>query len=470
MSTAIDEVLRATGGKLLSRGEDDFSGFIIDSRKASEKASGGDLFFPLPGENTDGHRYIAKALQNGAVGALMEESWADFVRNEPIPPGKTLILVENIMQAMHQLALFNRQKHPIPLIAVTGSNGKTTTKDLIASVLAVKYNVLKTEANYNNHLGLPLMLLSLNQDHEVAVLEMGMSGLGEIAFLASLALPSLGVITNIGEAHLASLGSRDNIAQAKNELLVSMGAGGKAFLNRDDPYLRKMGADFPGQAYYFGDDQEADLRLLDYSTSSGGGSRFAVYEAQAGDLWEFLLPLPGRHNINNALAAIALGLHFGLNYEEIKTGLDGAEITGMRMEIRQAEGGFQVVNDAYNASPTSMKAALETLVDLAGEKKMIAVLGDMLELGDLTEEGHLEVGRYLAALAPEHLVTVGESAALIAQGAAEAGFPEEKIFKAESSREALEHLCSLELQDSCILLKGSRKMRLEQLSEELLRL
>jgi len=300
------------------------------------------------------------------------------------------------------------------------------------------------------------------------VLEMGMSGLGEIALLASLALPSIGVITNIGEAHIALLGSRDNIARAKNELLVSMGTNGRAFLNGDDPYLQKMGESFPGASFYYGFDETADLRAVSYH-SSENGLEFSV-RAAGDQTQEFWLPYFGKHNVYNALAAIAVGLHLGVEYEDIRRGLAEAKFSAMRMEIKESGRGVRIINDAYNASPFSMKAALQALMDQAGGKKTMAVLGDMLELGEFARDSHLDVGRYLSGLSPDYLVTVGENAALIARGASEAGLPENRIFAAEDSREAIMHLRSLELQGYCLLLKGSRRMRLEQIAEELLKL
>ncbi len=462
MSLTVDEVLKATGGKLLSRGKDCFTGFLIDSRQAR----GGELFFPLKGEKADGHEFISQALKNGAAGSLLERSRQSVFREAGFPPGKTLIAVDGVLQALHQLAHFHRQKYCIPLIAITGSNGKTTTKDLVASVLATGYNVLKTEGNLNNHLGLPLMLLRLEEEHELAVLEMGMSGPGEIALLSALALPTLGIITNIGEAHLEHLGSVENISRAKNELLVTLGAGGTAFLNGDDACLRRMGESFAGQAFYFGFGEKADWQALSYS-SWGDGLRFTA-RSSGTKAEEFQLPIPGRHNVYNALAAIAAGSHFNIEIEKIKKGLAGAKISAMRMEKKVARGGFMVINDAYNASPSSMIAALQTLKDLAGSGRTIAVLGDMLELGSMAEEGHLRVGRSLAALSLDYLITVGERAAMIGAGAREAGFPKGKIFEAKNPQEALEYLYSLALKGSTVLVKGSRALRLEQIAEGLL--
>ncbi|NLX90095.1 MAG: UDP-N-acetylmuramoyl-tripeptide--D-alanyl-D-alanine ligase [Firmicutes bacterium] len=462
MSLLVDEVLKATGGVLLTGGKKTFRGVLIDSRETK----GGELFIPLKGERTDGHNFILNALENGAAGSLVEQRQLSLLQGSGFPPGKTLVAVDDTLQALHKLAFFYRQKYMIPLIAVTGSNGKTTTKDFVASVLATRYNVLKTEGNFNNHLGVPLTLLRLEKEHDVAVLEMGMSGLGEISKLASLAVPSMGIITNIGEAHLEHLGSVENICKAKNELLDALGAGKTAFLNGDDPYLLRMGKNFAGQTFYFGFGEGANLRALNYF-SSGNGLRFTV-EMPEMKRQEFEIPVPGKHNVYNALAAIAVGMHFQIESENIKKGLAEAKISGMRMERKTARGGFQVINDAYNASPSSMKAALQTLKDLAGSSRVIAVLGDMLELGDIAEEGHLSVGRYAADLPVDYLITVGELAVLIARGAREAGLPERKIFAVKNPRLALEHLQSLELKGSVVLVKGSRMMRLEQITEGLL--
>lgn len=459
-----EEVLKVTGGRLwqgeLSGG---FSGATIDSRRAKK----GDLFFPLPGENVNGHTFIASALQKGAAGSLLEEKWLSKIKAKIFPPGKAAIVVKDSVQALQKLAAYHRAKFTLPVVAVTGSNGKTTTKDYIASVLSTRYNVLKTEGNLNNHLGLPLMLLRLNKEHQAAVLELGMSGPGEIALLTALCRPTLGIITNIGEAHLELLGSKENIAVAKGELLTGLSPRGKAILNGDDRFLTRMGREFAGEVFYYGFTPGLDLQALNFIPSAVGCT-FKV-ALPGGGRENFSLSLPGKHNVYNALAAIAIGLDFSLACELIKEGLSKSTFSAMRMEKNMTKSGFWVINDAYNASPASMRYALQSLKEWAQNQPKIAVLGDMYELGSQAEELHRAVGRYLVGLRIDYLLTVGKLAAFIACGAREAGLPPQKISRVDTRTEALRCLDALNLSDSFILIKGSRAMRMEEVAEELLK-
>ena len=390
MLFSVEEVLKVTGGKLW-RGElkGSFHGAVIDSRKAG----GGELFFPLQGEKENGHNFIFDALNRGANGSLLEEEQVSRFTAQSFPSGKSVIVVKNSLRSLQKLAAYHRNKFSLPVVAITGSNGKTTTKDFIASVLTTRYNVLKTEGNLNNHLGLPLMLLRLEKEHRVAVLEMGMNAPGEIALLASLSRPDRGIITNIGEAHLGFLGSKDNIARAKGELLANMDSRGKAFLNGDDPFLKQMGPEFAGRTLYYGFSEGLDLRVLN-SFMDNSGYRFEVL-LPSGGTESFWIPLPGKHNVYNALAAIAVGLDFSLDIQRIKEGLHKSAFSGMRMEKTAVKSGFWVINDAYNANPTSMKFSLQSLGEMAGNNVKIAILGDMFELGSAAEAKHYELGKVL---------------------------------------------------------------------------
>ncbi len=466
MLITVEEVLNATGGELLQGDPGGyFCGFIIDSRQAK----GEELFFPLQGEKENGHRHIMHALKNGASGTLLEERFLSDFSSAGFPRGKAVIAVDESLRCLQELARYHRKKFSLPVIAVTGSNGKTTTKDFISSVLSIRYNVFKTEGNLNNHIGLPLMLLNLKEEHRVAVVEMGMSAPGEISLLASLAKPAMGVITNIGEAHLGLLGSKENIARAKGELLDTMGAEGKAFLNGDDLFLRRMGKKYKGESFFYGFQEGVNLRAFN-SVCGDFGSRFEVIFPDYPDynVETFRIPLMGRHNVYNALAAIALGLEFSLGLEEIKEGLSKSVVTGMRMEKNLSRRGFWVINDSYNANPTSVKAALQSLRETSGKGKAIAVLGDMLELGAAAEEEHLRIGKYSAELDIDYLITVGSLGSIIARGARNAGLPPSRVITAGNHREALDYLDSLPLTGSFILIKGSRGMRMETIAKELL--
>jgi len=464
MLFSAEEVLKVTGGRLW-RGEPAifFTGAVIDSRKAA----GGELFFPLQGEKENGHRFVLDALKRGANGSLIEEGYLPFFSEISFPPEKALIIVRDSLESLQKLSAYHRAKFSLPVIAVTGSNGKTTTKDFIASVLSCRYNVFKTEGNLNNHIGLPLMLLRLNEKFRAAVLELGMSAPGEIALLTSLSKPTLGVITNIGEAHLGLLGSKENIARAKGELLIHMGPGGKAFLNGDDPFLRQMGQKYCGSVFYYGFSDDLPLRALQYF-SDEKATRFEVLFPD-GRREKFEILLPGKHNVYNALAAIAVGIHFNLSAQEIQEGLQQANFSKMRMEKTPVKSGFWVINDAYNANPTSMKCSLQSLKEIAKDNVKIAVLGDMLELGFAAKEKHYELGKILVEKEVDYFVGIGDYIIYTAEGARKAGMPEEKIFLAKTYEEALNYLDSLDLKGAYILIKGSRGMRMETIANELLR-
>ncbi|HZK25285.1 MAG TPA: UDP-N-acetylmuramoyl-tripeptide--D-alanyl-D-alanine ligase [Oscillospiraceae bacterium] len=424
---------------------------VIDSRGVQA----GDFFVPFAGEHTDGHRFIAQAADSGAVGCFVDQT------AELTPPSELCaIAVPETLIALQQLAHGYRLQYTLPIVAVTGSVGKTTTKDLIAAALSGRYQVLKTEGNLNNQIGLPIMLTRLTSKTEVAVLEMGMSGLGEIAALAQLAVPSIGVITNIGESHLEMLGSREGIAQAKCELLQSLPADGVAVVNADEPLLEPYWRELACPVITFGFSRKAVIRPAAGKT---GGKAKKVQIEQAG--YPPLVvtpPLPGRHNIYNLLAAVAVGRALELTNAEIEAGLAQLQLSGMRLEITTLPVGYTVINDAYNASPTSVAAALNVLREEAGEHGKIAVLGDMLELGALEEEGHRQVGRLAAASRLKGLVVLGPRSPWIAAGAQEAGMAAEMIVQCTTHVQAAEAVELLAQAGDWLLLKGSRGMQMEE--------
>lgn len=463
MFFSVENIINITGGELWAgKLEGRFETAIIDSREACNGA----LFFPLKGEKDDGHNFIVDALERGAAGSLIARDWLGRFQEKCLPEKKNIIIVDNVLDALHKLALHHRNRFSVPVVAVTGSNGKTTTKDLIAAVLSGSFCVLKTEGNYNNHLGLPLTLLKLNETHQIIVLELGMRGAGEIAQLTSLCRPTVGVITNIGEAHLEMLGTKENIACAKGELLKGMEPGGKAILNGDDPYLRLMGDDFQGKVCYYGFQKSLDLQALDCYLEQEGYSFHVVLPD--GYTKKFWVPLPGKHNVYNALAAIAVGITAHLEPVKIEQGLARANFSKMRTENIWLNNNCCIINDAYNANPTSMKYALGVLEEWDKEFAKVAVLGDMFELGGAAEEGHLEVGRFLAGLNIDYLITVGENALVIARGALEKGFPAERVFTVESCENVLPVMESINLSEAYILVKGSRGMKMERVVEELI--
>jgi UDP-N-acetylmuramoyl-tripeptide--D-alanyl-D-alanine ligase len=422
----------------------------IDSRDIGP----GDFFVPLPGERTDGHRFLTDAAKKGAICAFAASSAI-----VPLPQGMTVIGVEDTLSALQQMAAVYRRKFELPVVAVTGSVGKTTTKDMIAAVLSAKYKTLKTQGNLNNEIGVPVMLTRLDSTYQAAVLETGMSGFGEIDLLARLARPTIGVITNIGESHLEMLGSREGIAKAKCELLPRLPSGGTAVVNGDEPLLVPYLQDLACNVVTFGFWEDATMRCANIDTD---GAEKKVRLEQAGyPPFTVVPPLPGRHNIYNLMAAVVTGRLLGLTDDEIKAGLSRLEMTGMRLEVVQTPQGLHVINDAYNASPTSMAAALDVLTEKAGTAGRIAVFGDMLELGELEVEGHKRIGRLAAAIGLDVLIVLGDRAEMIAEGAQELGFDGGRIHRATSHHHAAQIIREVAKPGDWVLLKGSRGMRME---------
>ena len=442
----IDEVLMATGGSLLSAHKQTFSGVSTDSRTLKP----GNLFIALKGENFDAHDFLLRAVENGAAGVLISN------REAYLPDKVTAIATNDTLKSLQDLAAFHRRRFSIPVIAITGSNGKTTTKDMIGAVLAGKLNVLKTQANYNNEIGLPLTLLNLTAAHQAAVVEMGMRGRGEISLLAKVALPTVGVITNVGETHIELLGSIENIAAAKAELIEGLAPDGLAVLNYDIPLVRAMKAKTSARTVFYGLTDGADISAREISSNQQETSFTCVWPKG-----EFSVTVPaiGRHNVYNSLAAVAVGLELGLDPVEISSGLKSFIPSAMRLHIEK-KGEYTIINDAYNASPLSMAAAIETLDAVAGYRK-VAVLGDMLELGEFAEEAHRRVGRKLAEEDVQVVITVGRLASFIAAAALEEGVG--VTVSCQNHEEAQEALRKLMRAGDIILIKGSRGMKMEKI-------
>ncbi|MBE3587804.1 MAG: UDP-N-acetylmuramoyl-tripeptide--D-alanyl-D-alanine ligase [Thermoanaerobacteraceae bacterium] len=426
----------------------------IDSRRLAS----GQLFFALRGERHDGHDFIPAAVAAGAGGVVVDRLVTG------IDPAVPVIQVANTLVALQELARYNRRAYRVPVIGVTGSSGKTSTKDLVAAALSRRMQVLKTTGNQNNEIGLPLTLLEMDDGHQAAVVEMAMRGPGEIAFLCDLARPTAGIITNIGEAHVERLGSVESIARAKGELLEAIPPEGFALLHRESPFMEREAARCRGRVYFFGFAEQAHVRALDIRPG-GGGNRFKVRlpDGSEGDIY---LPLPGRHNVLNALAAVGVAWALGVSLEDAARGLAAASLSPMRLEMVE-KNGITIINDAYNANPASTGAALQVLAEM-GAGRRIAVLGDMLELGREAFPGHRRVGAAVAAGAVDYLVTVGELGRIIATGAVEAGFPPGRVFAAASNTEAVDHLRPRLLPGDVVLVKGSRGMGMEQIVRELL--
>jgi UDP-N-acetylmuramoyl-tripeptide--D-alanyl-D-alanine ligase len=433
-----------------------FTGVSIDSRKVRP----GDLFVAIRGERLDGHDFVVDALQAGAPAAVVAQSWLAG-RRRRVLRASPLIPVADTVAALQGLARYHRRRLGIPVVGVTGSNGKTTTKEMIAAVLGAAYRVLRSEGSFNNHIGVPLTLLRLRRTHEVAVIELGMNHPGELARLCSVALPTGGVVTNVGPAHLEFLQSVDEVARAKAELVEAIGKDGFVVLNADDEHTPGIRALTEARVVTFGFGPEADIRGELVGLTEGACPLLRISGSEP-----VRIPLAGAHNAANALAAAAVGEVMGCTPDQVRSGLESFQPPHWRSETFET-GGMTVINDAYNANPVSTARALEMLRDWAegGERRKVAVLGDMLELGGISEQAHRELGERAAAAGVGLLVTVGRYAAVTAEGAARAGLASTLIVPTSSIEHAWEVLQGRLEPGDVILLKGSRRIGLERLAE-----
>lgn len=449
----VEELGAAVSGEIAGRRDAEVSGVSTDSRTVEA----GELFIPLKGERFDGHQYIDGALSRGVGVFLAERDGYDTSR---LPSGATCIVVRDTLRALGDLAAFYRDRFAVPVAAVTGSNGKTTTKEMLASILGLTGPGLKTSGNLNNLIGLPVMLLQLRQEHRWAVLEMGMSEPGEIDRLAEIARPQVGVITNASAAHLLSMGTVEAVARAKGELFLRLTAGSCAVFNADDPLVASLPSPAGVARLSFGLG-EADVRGERIEESGRAGQGFVI-NLPSGGISVRLRAL-GRHNVLNALAAAATAYALGVDPEVIRVGLEAFIPVDKRLSPEELNG-ILLVDDSYNANPASMKAALMTLRQVKESGRGIAVLGDMLELGDASTDAHREVGR-LAASSVERLYLLGSMAETVAAGAVDGGLAESAIVMAKDHDEIIADLLGAMRFGDCILVKGSRGMRMETVAQ-----
>ena len=457
MAMTWDEMLAVTGAEVHSgkvRENDTIPHITTDTRKIAER----DLFIALRGENFDGADFAADALAKGAAAVLISTPISKSVEEDLRKQQGAVLAVEDTLKAYQAIAHAWRMKFDIPVVAITGSNGKTTTKDLTAAVLSGRGAVCRTAANYNNEIGLPLTLLGITEADTAAVVEIGMRGLGQIAALAPVAAPDIAIVTNVCEVHMELLVSIENIAKAKAELVQAVPAGGTILLNADDERvaaMRSCAADGV-RVLTYGISAEADIRA-EALRCGVDGSRFMV--TWANERHDYSIPLAGRHNVSNALAALAAGFVLGLTPQEMQMGLRGLTPTKMRYEVHEV-GAWRFINDAYNASPSSMRAAIETTAALY-EGRKVAVLGDMLELGAAAEEAHRAIGCRAAELGFAVLVTYGAQARWIHESAEAAGCS--LCHHAESHAAAAAFLRTALVDGDTVLFKGSRGMRMEEI-------
>ena len=438
---------------LLATGEFDHkaiaTAYSIDSRTIQP----GELFFAVRGERMDGHDFVLQALEKNAVAAVVRK---DQLARYPVKAG--LLAVDDTLVALQTLAAAVRRLWGKPLVGVTGSAGKTTTKDAIAHVLSARFKVLKSEGNFNNHFGLPLMLLKLEPGHEAAVIEMGMSHSGEIAVLAKIAQPEIGVVTNVAPVHLEFFKSVAEIARAKYELIESLPAGGTAILNADDEYVSQFGRDFHGKVVLYGLHSSADVRAENIEQRGSEGS---VFDVVAGGCREpATLHLVGTHNIYNALAAVAVGLERGLRPSEAVGALASLAPADKRGAVVQL-GNITIINDCYNSNPTALNAMVDALAIMPA-KRRIVVAGEMLELGSAGEELHRSVGQHMAEKKIDVLVGVRGLAQHMVEAAGKSGVRTEFVATPE---EAGEWLARETRDGDVVLLKASRGVKLERALE-----
>lgn len=450
---SLEEVRLATGA--IGEGSGSVLGVTSDSRAVTQ----GSLFLALKGEKFDGHDYVSTAEAAGAAAVLV---------SSPVEASIPVLAVPDTLMALGDLARFHRRRFEIPLVGITGSYGKTTTRALIHAALNSGLATLTSQANFNNEIGLPLTLLQLESGHQAAVLEMGMRGLGQIDYLAKVAEPTVGVITNVGPQHVELLGSVENIASAKSELLRNLPGDGLAVLPADSPYLEYLLSQCHCRWVTFGTSPNANYRVKNLSTETDGGIRFEVI-LPAGKALSVRLIMPGAHNAVNAAAALAVAVELGLNPEAAAEALSRAEVPGARMRVFRLEDGTVLIDDCYNAGPDSMKAALGTLSDFPGSGRRVAILGAMKELGAEEEFHHQVIGR-LAGQMVEVLVGVGgETRPMLNAAVASARQVENELLVSycDVAGEAAERVEELVRPGDIVLIKGSRSVGLEVVVEKL---
>lgn len=438
----LQEVITAVNGLCQGCESVTFSTVVTDTRKIVAHS----LFVALQGNNFDGHDFLIEAKKAGAIGAIVQKGKGidDFL----------CIEVEDTLHAYQDLARFHRQRFSIPVIAITGSSGKTTTKEMLGAVLSSQFNVLKTEKNFNNEIGLPMTLLELTASHEVCIVEMGMRGLGQIEELASIAEPTIGIITNVGTSHIELLGSQEMIAQAKGELIRHLPSTGIAILNEDDVLVKSMSSDVKGKTITYGLEGTSTVRGSHISYKKDG-IKFTCkcYD----DVFDIFLPMIGVHNVYNALATIAVARVLGVATGKIKKSFSTFTGMAMRQEIIPLDD-IVVLNDAYNANPSSMAESIKALGQLEGKRK-IAMLGDMLELGNYTKEAHEAIGQLLADEGYDMVFTLGNASSFISRITDSLGIPSWHCLNHVDMANAY---WPLHKKGDILLVKGSRGLAMEK--------
>ncbi|MCC6139531.1 MAG: UDP-N-acetylmuramoyl-tripeptide--D-alanyl-D-alanine ligase [Nitrospira sp.] len=424
----------------------------------------GELFIAIRGDRFDGHDYVAAALSQGAAGVIVQDTYVvtpALLKAAATSAPPFILGVRDPLFAYQQLATHHRSRFDIPLVAVTGSNGKTTTKDMVASVMGQRWQVLKTESNFNNRIGVPHTLLRLTNRHEAAVIEMGVDNIGQTTRLCEIARPTIGVITNIGPDHLEFFGSMEGSAQAKAELLDLLPPDGTAILNADDPYFDYLAARARCRVLSFGYSPKADVQALQEKSDGPDGTVFRLLLPGKVRHTVVRMKVQGSHNVANALAAAAVGTVLGLSGTDIAQGLSRFRPAAMRSQIVMSQG-IRVINDCYNANPASMKAAVQLLAQSGTGRKTIAVLGDMLELGPGAVRMHEEVGAFVAQQGVSQLIASGALGRGLADGARRAGMEPSRVLEVADAAAAAAAVKAMAASGDVVLVKASRGMKMEQ--------
>ena len=448
-SFTLDEIVRATGGEILHTGGTTYvSGVSTDTRTIEA----GELFLALIGENFDGHKFLKTACGKGAVAVVISQK----EEAEGLDDQVSVILVKDTHQALEDLAHFHRMRFHIPVIGVTGSNGKTTTKDMITALLSTRFQVCATQKNFNNEIGLSMTLLSMTEKTEVCVVEMGMRGFGQIAELCRIASPTIGVVTNVGTSHIGILGSQENIAKAKGELIEALPGEGVAVLNGDDAFVRGMASLFSGKVMTYGMESHCTVmgKEVQYESEQ---TRFTC--KMFDEAFKVRMNLLGPHNVYDALAAITVARLLGVDSRKMQKALADFKPIGQRQTILDIHG-ISIMDDSYNANPLSMEMAFRSLKQLPGKHHYL-VLGDMGELGAFENELHYNTGKKAAELGFDGLITVGPLCHHLAQGAKDSGMP--LIHVTASCEEAAKILGELAVPGDIVLIKGSHYMHMESI-------
>lgn len=458
---SLDDVLKATGGTLVRPGRAGlFQGVSTDTRTIAA----GSLFVPLAGARFDGHDYLADAVRAGAAGLLVRKGREGLL--ETIGGDAAIVSVEDTLRALGDLARFWRARFDIPVVAITGSSGKTTTKEMAAAIMGREKNLLKNEGNFNNLVGLPLTIFRMNNTHEAAVLEMGTNRRGEIARLTEIAAPTVGLVTNVGPAHLEGLKSLETIREEKGDLYRVMDGRGTAVINLDDGALAPWARVWAGEKVTFAIQADADVTASRITREGEEGTIFTLL--MGGMSRDLLLPVLGLHNVANALAAAAAAQAAGFAFDTICEGLMAFRPVSGRMEVRRLKNGACLIDDTYNANPASAAVALRTLQGLKGECRSTVLLGDMLELGEQAERYHEEIGRMLADTGVSKAYLRGDFAGAVAKGALKRGMKSDQVLVDLSTEETVAHLKACLKAGDWVLVKGSRKMKMDEIVRAIL--